>query len=240
MPLFKLVQCTFLGLWTYLDKSLLQSKFFQHLIFYVHCTLCRIKVAIAMEWEKISHLRPAWVAIWTLWPRWLWLAMSLCSGAIWPRWRSVAFVAQFFHIANLSRLRTSESEPRRQSEHSDLELRWCLCLLRCNDQLKRVWNCRLLWYAAKLARSSTEESSGSYACWYFQALLKNLDWRKVDIGRETRAAHRNEPLLQQYNVTNCSPFQGSSPCRCPAICKGRDMHLGAIKVKVSPNQKWNF
>ena len=171
------------------------------------------------------------------WPRWLWLAMSLCSGAIWPRWRSVAFVAQFFHIANLSRLRTSESEPRRQSEHSDLELRWCLCLLRCNDQLKRVWNCRLLWYAAKLARSSTEESSGSYACWYFQALLKNLDWRKVDIGRKTRAAHRNE---MKYNITNCSPFQGSSPCRCPAICKGRDMHLGAIKVKVSPNQKWNF
>ena len=95
-------------------------------------------------------------------------------------------------------------------------------------------------YAAELARSSTEESSGSYACWYFQALLKNLDWRKVDIGRKTRAAHRNEPLLQQYNVTNCSPFQGSSPCRCPVICKGRDMHLGAIKVKVSPNQKWNF
>ena len=100
------VQCAFLELWTYLDKSLLQSKFFQHLIFYVHCTLCRIKVAIAMEWEKISDLRPAWVAIWTLWPRWLWLAMSLCSGAIWPRWRFVAFVAQFFHIANLlSRLR---------------------------------------------------------------------------------------------------------------------------------------
>ena len=132
------VQCAFLELWTYLDKSLLQSKFFQHLIFYVHCTLCRIKVAIAMEWEKISDLRPAWVAIWTLWPRWLWLAMSLCSGAIWTRWRFVAFVAQFFHIANfLSRLRTSESEPRRQSEHS--ELRWCLGLLRCNDRLRRVW-----------------------------------------------------------------------------------------------------
>ena len=29
------VQCAFLELWTYLDKSLLQSKFFQHLIFYV-------------------------------------------------------------------------------------------------------------------------------------------------------------------------------------------------------------
>ena len=24
--------------------------------------------------------------------------------------------------------------------------------------------------------------------------------------------------------------QGSSPCRCPGVCKGREMHLGAIKV----------
>ena len=35
------VQCAFLELWTYLDKSLLQSKFFQHLIFYVHCAESR-------------------------------------------------------------------------------------------------------------------------------------------------------------------------------------------------------